>query len=77
MELDKDWELTITFSKMGVFGGFERKEIIISSETQKAVNQGSIVGMVPGFCQNKFQVKLLSTSFFSFQPSSAGKLGLV
>lgn len=55
MELDKDWELTITFSKMRVFGGFERKEIIISSETQKAVNQGSIVGWSQGSVKINFK----------------------
>ena len=55
IELDKHWELTIKFSKMGAFRSFERKEIIISSETQKTVNQGSIVRWSHGFVKVNFK----------------------
>lgn len=55
IELDKDWQLTIKFSKMGAFGGFERKEIISSSETQKAINQGSVVGWSQGSIKINFK----------------------
>lgn len=40
---------------MGAFGGFERKEIISSSETQKAINQGSVVGWSQGSIKINFK----------------------
>lgn len=55
IELDKHWELIIKLSKMGAFRSFERKEIIISSETQKTVNQGSIVGWSHSFVKVNFK----------------------
>lgn len=55
IELDKHWELTIKFSKMEAFRSFERKEIIISPETQKTVNQGGIVGWSHGVVEVNFK----------------------
>lgn len=71
IELGKDWEWTVKFSKLEAFDSLDRKEINQLWDPESKLTREVYSRVVPEFGQGKFQVRLLSTNLLLFQPSSA------